>query len=81
MHLLLVENRELKVQARRESARAEETQRELRAELGKVKDRLRSIKEELEVAQEKLRHNPAISRYVAGTVQSQGGRFISVSVA
>ncbi|CAN0162645.1 unnamed protein product, partial [Scytosiphon promiscuus] len=50
MHLLLVENRELKTQAREESARTERTRRELTAELEAVSGRLEEVTRELEVA-------------------------------
>lgn len=62
MHLLLVENRELKNQAREESARAEEKLRGLTAELNKVQGQLEEVAKELEVARAKLLHDTTISR-------------------
>ena len=54
MHLLLVENRELKKQAREDSARAEGARRELLAELGRVKGELAKVSRELKVTEDRL---------------------------
>ena len=64
MHLLLVENRELKKQAREESARAESGRRELAAELDRSKGELLRVSRELRVVGERLQllQGGAVSR-------------------
>lgn len=54
MHLLLVENRELKSQVREQSASAEGVRRELAAELGRVTGQLRGALRELQEARARL---------------------------
>ncbi|CAM9992325.1 unnamed protein product [Ectocarpus fasciculatus] len=54
MHLLLVENRELKAQIREEAANAELVQTELRDKLGKVEGKLDEVTGELEAARGRL---------------------------
>ncbi|CAN0237111.1 unnamed protein product, partial [Pylaiella littoralis] len=54
MHLLLVENRELKQQVREESVNAESTRRKLAAELSVVKGQLMEVVRELEGARKRL---------------------------
>ncbi|CAM9297819.1 unnamed protein product [Ectocarpus sp. 6 AP-2014] len=54
MHLLLVENRELKTQIREEAANAELVQRELRDKLGRVEGKLDEVTGELEAARGRL---------------------------
>lgn len=54
MHLLLVENRELKTQIREEAANAELVQRELRDKLGRVQGKLDEVTGELEAARGRL---------------------------
>ena len=74
MHLLLVENRELKKQAREESAGAEGARRELEAELAGVKGELGRVSRELRAARDRLvlLQGGAVSRWAGSQTRTVG---------
>lgn len=62
MHLLLVENRELKREAKKDSARGKEELRALREELGTVRAQLHDVTVELNLSRDNLQREAVITR-------------------